>query len=95
MDHAWLGNQYLIRGMVLTQQLHEKEIINTMDQKTNKNPRDVHGERKLSKLQDKGIFLSAVKASYSDPRGPALSHCGIQDGFNTVSGETWKDLGSE
>lgn len=94
MDRAWLGNQYLI-SMVLTQQLHEKEIINTMDQKTNKNPRDVNGERKLSKLQDEGIFLSAVKASYSDPRGPALSHCGNQDGFNTVSRETWKDLGSE
>lgn len=27
-----------------------------MNQKTNKNPRDVHGERKLSKLQDLGIF---------------------------------------
>lgn len=94
MDRAWLGNQYLI-SMVRTQQLHEKEIINTMDQKTNKNPRDVNGEIKLSKLQDEGIFLSAVKASYSDPRGPALFHCGIQDGFNTVSGETWKDLGSE
>lgn len=38
MDHAWLGNQYLIRGMVLTQQPHEKEIINTMNQKNKQKP---------------------------------------------------------
>lgn len=33
MDHMRLGRQYLPRGMALIQQLCEKEIINTMDQK--------------------------------------------------------------
>lgn len=56
MDHAWLGSQYLIRGMVLTQQLHEKEIISTMNQKTNKNPRDVHEKENFQNFRTRASF---------------------------------------
>lgn len=63
MDHMQLGHQYLTRGMALIQQLCEKEIINTMDQKK---LRDIHREKKqnLLRWQEEVIFLpSAVKVS--------------------------------
>lgn len=65
MDHMRLGRQYLPRGMALIQQLCEKEIINTMDQK--KIERYTLREKKKKNLlrwQEEVIFLpSAVKVS--------------------------------